>query len=244
MVMTRTDKQGRMVVTGLADYRRNAGVIRVKLEGAAQEIPEARTKGEPGDELRILGNTSYAKWSIDGKDYWARAAEEPSTYPDELIVPFPGMGKLDPKQAVALILDAGENTAEAADDEVRGTPTTRYRIMVDPKKLARLLPAERRPNSDDPSQADGFLVEVWADDEERARRIRIRDEMTSDDSMTVTYEFFDFGVEVEVRVPPDDLVVGPEQLDRMVEPTPKEKMELCREELPEEECARMEREGG
>jgi hypothetical protein len=244
VVMTRTDKEGRMVMKGLLDYGRDVGEIRVELEGAAKEIPMAGEKGEQGDELRIFERTSYAEWKVQGREYWVSATEEPSTYPNEMIVPFPGTSDLDPRQAVSVILDAGEHVAAPAEDEVRGVPTTHYHVMVDPKKLARVLPGEERPNSDDPTQADGFPVEVWTDDEERARRIRIRDEMTGEDSMTLTYEFFDFGVKVDVRRPPEDEVISHEQLDRMIEPTPDEMRELCREELPEEECAQLEGEGG
>jgi hypothetical protein len=244
MVWTRTDEQGRMVMSGVADYGRDAGVFRVQLQGAAEEIPQAGSNGEQGDELRVFGNTSYAEWTIDGRDYWAEAPEEPSTYPDELIVPFPGNGRLDPERAATLILDAAQRIADPVDDDVRGAPTTHYRVMVDPKKLARLLPEDRQPNSDDPSLTDVFPVDLWVDEQERARRIRIQDEMTGDDSMTVTYDFFDFGLEVDIRRPPEEQVVSEEELSQMTEPTPEEMRELCLEEIPEEECAQMEKEGG
>jgi hypothetical protein len=243
MVLTRTDKQGRMVMSGLADYDRSSGVIRVKLEGAAEEIPEAGSKGEPGDEVRIFGNTSYAEWTIDGKEYWAKATDEPGALPDEVIAPSPGAA-LTPKEAVALILAAGTQTSKTVEDEVRGTPTTRYRVIVNPRKLVDVLPPGRRPDLSDPGVTKRFPVEFWEDEQKRARRIRIRSDMYGGDSMTVTYEFFDFGIEVNVARPPEDKVLSQEELDRMTEPTPEELQELCREELPDEECARMEKVGG
>ena len=241
MVMTRTDMRGKMVLTGLADYRRRNGVFRTAFADGADPGESYNGNATPGDEARIFGNTSYVQWTVkDDKTYWVKEVEEPGGYPDETISPFPGTG-LDPKQAFQLIRAAESDSKNLGEEDVRGAPTTHHRIEVDPKELAEHLPAERKPDLEDPTQSEPFPVDVWVDDEDRVRRLLIRDEMAGGDSMTITTEFFDFGIEVDVDRPSDD-VISSERLDELTRPSESEMRALCEEELPEEECAQMEKE--
>lgn len=239
MVLTRTDMRGKVVMTGLADYRNDRGVVRTQFADGADAGESYNGNATPGDELRIFGDTSYVQWTVkDDKTYWVKEVEEPGGYPDETISPFLGTG-LDPKQAFQLILAAKGDSKILGEEDVRGAPTTHYRIQVDPKKLGEHVPAERKPDLEDPTQARPFPVDVWVDDVDRIRRLRIRDEMTGGDSMTTTTEFFDFGVEVDVEPPSDD-VISSERLDELTRPSDAEMRALCEEEIPAEECAQME----
>jgi hypothetical protein len=241
MVMTRTDKRGKMVITGLADYRRQKGVFRTAFGDGADPGESYNGNATPGDEVRIFGATAYAQWTVKkDKTYWVKQVEETSGYPDETISPFPGT-TLDPKQAFQLIRAAESDSNNLGEEDVRGASTTHYWIQVDPKKLAEHLPAERKPDLEDPAQSEPFPVDVWVDDEDRVRRLRIRDEMAGGDSMTITTEFFDFGIEVDVERPSDD-VISSERLDELTRPSDAEMRALCEEEIPEEECAQMEKE--
>jgi hypothetical protein len=232
LVMTRTDKQGQMVMSGSYDYGRKQGSMSARLVGAEE------ANDDVGGEVRFFGDRFYSEEEAEGKTYWVVETEEPVAYPNEAIVPFPGAG-IDPQQALELIRVSGGELENLGAAEVRGAATTHYRIEVDPKQLAEHLSPGRRLAHGDPSQDKPFAVEVWADEAGRLRRIRIRDEMVDEDSVTETYEFFDFGAPVDVERPPADQVVSYDEFDKLTTPTDDEMMELCAEELPKEECERM-----
>jgi hypothetical protein len=228
MVMTRTDMRGRMVISGVTDYPRRRALLQTSFEGGADPGESFNGLGEPGDELRIFGNTSYTQWTVRGdKTYWVEETEEPSSSPSEVIVPFPG-SRLDPARAYELIQSAGDEVKELGQEAVRGEATTHYRITVDPTALPERALDETKP----------FPVEVWADADDRLRRMRVTDEFL-DGSATITYEFFDFGVEVDVERPTQD-VISSERLDELTRPTDEELRELCEEEIPEDVCAEAE----
>jgi hypothetical protein len=236
LVLTRTDKRGRMVMSGVADYVARRAVVRTSFEGGADAGESFGGEAVQGDESRLFADASYSEWSVGPKDYWVREpTDDEGGYPSEVIAPDPGRD-LDPKESLALILDAGGEPGDLGGEIVRGEETTHYRIEVDPKLLSDRLPP---PDRLDPAAMEPFGVDVWADSEDRLRRLRITDEMAGGESMTLTYEFFDFGVEVDVDRP-TDRVISSERLDELTRPSDEEMRALCEEEIPAEECAAME----
>jgi hypothetical protein len=201
LVMTRTDRPGRLVLKGSYDYAREQGSLTSKLEGtegAGTDIPS---------EVRFFGDRYYSESAWEGKTYWVADEDDLGIgYPAEVIVPFPG-ADVDPKASLELILGAGEEQ-ERGQEEIRGTATTHYLVRLDPADLSREL--DGRPL--DP-EAGPFPVDVWADDAGRVRRIRMVEEETS----TLVYDFFDFGVSVDVERPPADQVVTQAEFDRLHE---------------------------
>jgi hypothetical protein len=222
LVMTRTDKQGRLVMSGSYDYARRQGSMTAKLLGTEAAETDVPT------EVRFFGDRYYSENEWEGKTYWVAERDDDGTgYPSEVIVPFPG-SDLDSRRALELILAAGEEK-ELGDEEVRGTAATHYRVKLDPKALSRELGGRPLDEEDGP-----FAINVWADDAGRVRRIRLEEE-----TATLTYEFFDFGVSVDVERPPTDQVVTGAEFERITEPSPEEELELCMEELSKDECERM-----
>jgi hypothetical protein len=203
LVVTRTDKEGRLVLSGSYDYVRRQGTMAVKLEGTQDAGADAPT------EARYFGDRHYVGQEHEGRLYWVVEQEEDGVgYPDEEIVPGPG-SDVDPKEALRVILAAGEEE-ELGREEVRGAETTHYRVELDPKDLSRELGGRALDEA-----AGRLTADVWADEANRVRRIRILEEDTS----RLTYEFWDFGTEVDVERPPADQVLTPREFDCLTEPT-------------------------
>jgi hypothetical protein len=101
---------------------------------------------------------------------------------------------------------------------VRGAPTTHYRATVDLRRLETQAPPgkEGEWQSYVQSLAAGIgtnevPVDIWVDDEGYVRRLRQEYPLPGSDgtlTTTVTTELYDFGVDVDVQVPPADQVAS------------------------------------
>ncbi len=112
---------------------------------------------------------------------------------------------------------SGEVVAEGPDT-VRGEPTTRYRVMIDPAKVVGQLPEALRPADADAAGAapPSLPANLWIDGQGRLRKLVIASpadgsppkggDLRSLGATTVTLELFDFGVPVQVSAPPADEV--------------------------------------
>lgn len=105
-------------------------------------------------------------------------------------------------------------------EEIRGTDTTHYRTTLDPAKLA--AQAEAAGATEDvlgsfkdalaEASLESVPLDVWVDDEGLLRRMEIDAAVTQEGlggemSMRLTFDLFDYGVEVDVEPPPADVVV-------------------------------------
>jgi hypothetical protein len=200
LVITRSDREGRFVMSGSYDYRQRQGSVNVKLE----DTDDADT--DPPTEVRFFGERFYSKTPWLGKTYWVSDTEDPGVgHIDQVVVPFAG-GEVDPKEALRVIL-ASDKPEELGREDLLGAETTHYRVRLEPKDVSTEL--NGRPLD---LEAGPLAAEIWADDTERLRRIRIVEE-----EATLTYDFFEFGVEVDVERPPDDQIVTPAEFDRITE---------------------------
>lgn len=106
----------------------------------------------------------------------------------------PSLHDLSPEKLLTMLRAASSETERVGEEDVRGSSTVRYRLTVD-CELADL-------------ECEGAaLVEVWIDDDGLVRRIGL-----DDDSGTGTFEFFDFGADVDVEPPPADEVVSEDEV--------------------------------
>lgn len=78
-------------------------------------------------------------------------------------------------------------------EEVRGTETTHYRGVVNLGEMGA------------PPEYDRFPLEVWIDDSGRTRRYS-QQQLGSES--TVVWEFYDFGISVDLVPPPPEKVRG------------------------------------
>jgi hypothetical protein len=220
--------------------------------------------GTPADglpvEFRLIGDIGYARWVIKGKTYWVKEDEnESSGDPIDLLIPGPN-GSTKPTDVLTRVLLASDENEEVGKEEVRGAETTHYRARVDLRKLVKQLPAADRPegNVEERWGARFVPVEIWIDDESRARRITIEqaaDAENGNPAMQATVELFDYGVEFDVQ-PPEGDVISHDELDRLTskgegwtnyapesgkgeEISPEEVCELARRDLPKKEADRI-----
>ena len=198
LVITRSDREGQLVLSGSHDYVRERGSVTVKLEGTEDAETDTPT------EVRYFGERFYREMPWAGRTYWVSETEESGIgHLDQVIVPFVG-GELDPRAALRVILDAG-NEEQLGQEELRGAATTHYRVRLEPDDVRREL--DGRPLDE---AAGPLTTEVWGDDAKRLRRIRLIEE-----TATLTYDFFDFGVEVDVERPPEEKIVTAAEFDRI-----------------------------
>jgi hypothetical protein len=250
---TKEHKEGELRTAGVFDYPNERGIMKVG-DWSAFFGDDVLLK-----ELRLIGRTGYVQWVVKGKTYWVKEEQvERSNDPSELLIPFPG-SPTKPTDVLTRVLLASDENEEVGTEEVRGAETRHFRAHVDLKKLVEQLPAAERPEGDVARLwGSSFVpVEIWIDDESRLRRITIEQREHEEDgnpAMTTTVELFDYGVEVDVQPPTEDLI-SEEQFDKLTagssmglemgEPSgkgepvsPEEVCESFREDLPKKEADR------
>ncbi len=120
----------------------------------------------------------------------------------------------DPSNTLALLKGVADEIEEVGTEEVRGEDTTHYRATVDVRRAL-----EQQGAVEDRQRFEMFLdqfgtetipVEVWLDEEGRARRVRYDQPLPETPGVSVpagtgvslTIELYDFGVEAPVEIPP------------------------------------------
>ncbi len=194
---------------GLLDFEAERARISISLgEGGAalpglgeiETIADGETIylriGEQGDALGV--DTAWI--SID----LARAAEEAAGVDVSELTQ--SQARSDPTQGLALLQGVADEVTEVGEEEVRGEPTTHYRATVD---LGRAY--EEAEAVTDPEQFQAFIdqfgaeeieVEVWIDEEGRARRTRYEQPaLDGAEPGTFTVELYDFGTDETVELP-------------------------------------------
>jgi hypothetical protein len=202
------DSDFKFVASGLFDYPNERGLMKMdEADASEDELPS---------EFRLIGKTGYERWEFDGKTYWVKDdVSETSEDPSELLVPYPG-GPTKPTDVLTRVLQASDETEKLGNEGVRGVETTHYRAKVDGRKLLQQM--QRSDGLHTPEEVWGnrfFPVELWIDDESRVRRIGLREGAAANESMGMTIEFFDYGVDVDVQPPPADQVISQEELEKL-----------------------------
>lgn len=101
------------------------------------------------------------------------------------------------------------------NEEVNGVCTTHYQGTVDLSKAAAEVPEEFRAEFDQAFEAlsaslSEVPVDVWLDDDGRVRRQQVvleLDQQGQAVEQTVTVDFLEFGVPIDVEAPADDEVI-------------------------------------
>ena len=119
-------------------------------------------------------------------------------------------GQSDPSQGLDVLRGVSDVKA-VGDEDVRGVSTTHYAGVVDLSKLGAKDP-ELQAQLDKIAQASGVSrvpVEVWIDDQGLVRRLKQTYEGngSTQPSMTMTMDLYDFGAPVTVTEPPAKDVV-------------------------------------
>ena len=138
-------------------------------------------------ELLVIDATAYVRGSLYGlggsSDKWVKFEDDED------------FGKeFSPQALLATLRSASQSTERVGEEQVRGVDTVRYRLVVDCAK-AEVSDCEGATDA----------VDVWIGDDGLVRRIAVEE-----GSSPFTFEFYDFGAEVEIDAPPADEVVSTE----------------------------------
>ena len=194
--------------TGLFDFARSRGTITMQGPVVMTEI--------------FLPPTVYIKLPVAAADAGGDASGLPTgkswfALPDGaasdaaatsgLFGPFDGSG--DPADLLASLTAASSSVTKLGASTIRGVPVTGFALKIDPAK-AKIPGADR-------SAVETFLksfgaaeipVDVWVDDQNLVRREHLTLAMPGGSgapagtNLTVTTDFYDFGVPVRVSAPP------------------------------------------
>jgi hypothetical protein len=131
------------------------------------------------------------------------------------------IGQNNPTQGLDY-LEGVSDVEEVGSDDIRGTPTTHYSGTLDFDRVAEDLPAEQASAIRKVSELSGIRkapIDVWIDDDGLPRRMTYSfanpgatTESPALGGMTMTTDFFDYGTDVRVEVPPPGATVDIQSL--------------------------------
>lgn len=200
----------RIEAEGVIDYETGHGTMTMDM--GALGIPGAPT----GDaEMRMLGPVVYMKLPGNelGNRPWIKFDLEAM---GESGAPVPNLNPAsnDPRGVLDALRGVSGEVQEVGEQSIRGVATTHYRATVDLEKAQEEVPKERREDFAAFSERLGIEdlpIDVWVDEEGRARRFAYEVATPASaeapaSQVDLVIDLFDFGVEVEVKAPPESEV--------------------------------------
>ncbi len=208
---------------GEFDYTSRSG--RVAYDFSDLLATFGQTSSEPV-EMRFLDNVFYMKFPLlaaflPGAKEWIEFDLE-SLGEDAGIdlSQLQQLGQSDPSQALDYLRATGQ-VEEVGTEQVDGVETTHYTGTIRLDAVAEQVPADQRDavrEAIEKLQQSGLEeipVDVWVDGDDLVRKMSMTytakvpvEGETKDASSTVTMEFSDYGVEVDVQPPPADQVTS------------------------------------
>jgi hypothetical protein len=177
--------------TGSIDYANGRGEMVIK--GKSDSAPEARAL--------FIGNDAYLGVAVGGTMYWMKSSADDATGAHRF---EPGPGGTSPDRLLRELVKSSKKVEKLGSEEIRGVTTTHYRAHLDKTKLGL------RGSADEP----GF-VDAWIDEQGLPRRIRVP--FGGENEAAGVFDLFDFGVQVDVEVPPADEIVSEDKMDKLME---------------------------
>ena len=183
--------------------------------------------GDPSDwklEAMMDGQVVYLQFPLiakelpDGKSWVKGDAEDFSNVDNSGLDQFGSLSGMDPRDVFAFLKAVSGSIEAVGSEEVRGVETSHYRATLDPAKLTELVPAEQRETLsgvDEAARQAGLTelpLDVWIDADQRIRKLSIELDAKmpgSDESVqgSLVVELYDYGVPLELDLPPADQVV-------------------------------------
>jgi len=133
--------------------------------------------------------------------YWVKQTVEAESGTDRFI---PGPGGTRPDRLLEDLTNASKKVEKLGTEEIRGVNATHYRAHLDKTKLGIEDDAEKP-----------LVVDAWIDDQGLPRRIRVPTGGETD--LVAVVDLFDFGVPVDIEVPPANEVVSEDKFDKLME---------------------------
>lgn len=123
-------------------------------------------------------------------------------------------GSNDPRQGLAFLEGATEDgVEELGTEDIRGVETTHYRAEIDLENAMKRAGAVTDPEAFrqfvDSLGMTTITVDAWIDDDNRVRRMSMPLPVPSmaNGEASMTMDYYDFGTDVDVRVPSEGEVV-------------------------------------
>jgi hypothetical protein len=203
---------------GIGDLRKRIARVSVhhltpEFEREMQsELGDAQTEDPEEDEMRLaaasfvkmfsstlenvhVGGATYTRLADRGWANFKQAERDAPRSPD------------DPLWLLDALIGVRDAT-EVGREEVRGVPTTRYRLGIDLAAADEQLPRGiTAPGPRLYRSLRALPAEVWIDDEGRIRRMSYEHGERRDYWQTT--ELWDFGLDVEIQVPAEDEMIVP-----------------------------------
>ncbi|HEV8602003.1 MAG TPA: hypothetical protein VGQ68_01265 [Gaiellaceae bacterium] len=188
---------------GVFDYERDRGKLVMQAESETEDFDPF------GDELevRFIGRTIYSGWMLKGKMRWTKEEGYDPEDAVEALVPVPG--GTNPDRVLGLLLKSSKEVEVLGKDDVRGVAAKHYRAHLDEKKLG-----DSATDYAPAGKERDVIVDAWIDGEGLVRRLRMPD--YGEGPGAITFDFFDFGVKVDVEPPPAAEVITEDELDRII----------------------------
>jgi hypothetical protein len=210
---------------GTFDFEARRGTLTLTTSGTGQAGQAAAAMGTTEtiyDGLVVYMRMPIFEQVLPAGKSWVRM--DLKALGEEMGIDFQQLsqiGQNNPAQGLDY-LNGVSDVEEVDSDAVRGTSTTHYSGTLDFEKLARDLPAESAAAVRKVSELSGISqapIDVWIDDDGLPRRMRYSfanpratDASPAVGGMTMTMEFFDYGTDVQVEVPPADSTVDIQSL--------------------------------
>ena len=126
------------------------------------------------------------------------------------------LSQVDPGQQLDSLRAVSDQVAIVGPERVRGVVTTHYQATLDYDRYADILRDEGADHAaDQMEQAAEMIgdipVDAWIDETQRLRRMDLNFSDPSG-SMTMSMEMFDFGIEPDIKLPPESQVYDGSQI--------------------------------
>lgn len=173
--------------------------------------------------VRTIGTRSFVSWSLlsllsGGQGTWI---ESEAGDADQITSAFGAGPTGSPADFLDALEEANADITEIGTEDVRGVSTTHTRAIVDLAELdAAISDEERETLERDLGQLDSaaFPIDFWIDDDGLIRRYSMDLDQAGGDEAgpsqaSVVFEFFDYGADISIDVPPADEIISSDQLD-------------------------------
>jgi hypothetical protein len=116
----------------------------------------------------------------------------------------------DPSQALDFLQGASSDFREVGTEDIRGEPTTHYEGTIDLQRVANEAPPELKKQYErlwELSPTKSVPMDVWIGDDGLVHKVAFTQKVPNGGSMTIEEEFYDFGTDEQVTIPPADEVL-------------------------------------
>lgn len=173
-------------------------------------------------EMITIGEQSWMKWGLLAmfgvEDKWLEGnADEAAATADFGF----GTGSDSPTSLLDELADANAEVVEVGREDIRGVSTIHYRAELDTEAMAATMSPEERAEfeSDMGASPDAsYVIDLWIDDEDLLHRFELvisgleQADGAEFETMTMTYDLWDHGLDPGITPPPADQIITEDEL--------------------------------